>query len=97
VFVEAFVTQSSVEGFHVRILIGLSRLDESKRDAIAMRPGQHRLARELWSVIGTDDCRFASLRADAIEDPREVIAADGVLGCDRHCFVCTVVHDRQTL
>ena len=69
------------------------REQDSKCDAVAMRPGQHCLAGELWPIVRADDRRLTTLRADAIEDPREVIAADCMLGHDSHRFVRRIVHD----
>ena len=39
-FIQTFVTQSSVEGLDVGVLIRLARLDGPQREAIAMCPGE---------------------------------------------------------
>lgn len=38
VLVEAFITQPSVKGFDVRVLVRLTGLDQTKGDAVTMCP-----------------------------------------------------------
>lgn len=75
-FVQTLVTEPPVQRFDVGVLVWLAGLDQSQRDSLAMRPRQHGFAGELRAVVGADDGRCAALRADPVEDAREMVAAD---------------------
>src|SRR5688572_29905273 len=62
-----------------------------------MRPGEHRSAGELRTVVRAHYEWLATLRTDRVEDPRQMIAADRVLGHDRYRFVRRIVRDYQEL
>ena len=77
------------------VLIGLARLDQPQRHAIAMRPSQHRATAELRSVVGADHGRPAALRADTIQDARQVLATQAVLNNHRDRLVSRIIDDHQ--
>jgi hypothetical protein len=95
VLVQALIAQHAVEGLDVCVLIRLATLDQPQRHGIAVRPSEHRLAREFLSAIRADDRRSSSLRADLIEHAGELIAAHAVLDGDRHRLVRRIIHDHQ--
>lgn len=51
VFIEAFVTESTVERLDISILIRLTWLDKKQLHATPVRPCQHRFTAELFLVV----------------------------------------------
>ena len=59
VFVQAFVPLPPIEAPDVGVPVRLAGLDQPQRHPIAMRPAQHRLAREFLAVVAADNRRYA--------------------------------------
>ena len=97
ILVEAFVTESSVEGLDVGVLVGLARLNQAQGDAVTMRPGQHGPTGELLAIVGPDDRRPSAERTDLVQQSHQMVAADRVLWYHGHCLVRGVVDDGQAL
>lgn len=58
--VEAGVAELAIEAFDERVLGGLARLNEVQPDAGALRPQEHRFARELAAVVADQGARQAA-------------------------------------
>jgi hypothetical protein len=69
---QALISEAAVEAFDVRVLHWLAGLDEAQFHAVPGRPGLHRPASELRTVVGADDLRQAALGLDLVEHPRHV-------------------------
>ena len=95
VFVEALVTQLSVETFDVRVLDRLSRLNESQPYVVLVCPGIHRSADEFRAVIDGDDFRQPTGGSESIQNSSNAQPWQGMI--DLHCgaFSGHVVHDSQ--
>ena len=95
--VQAFVAQPTIEGFDVRVLVGLARFDQAQANAVTMRPGQHGPAGELLAIVGSDDRWPAAERADLVQQAHQVVTANRMLRNHGDCLVCGVVNDCQAL
>ena len=95
--VEAFVAQAAVERLDVGVLVRLARLDQAQLHATHMRPGHHRLAAELLSIVAADDLGQTTRLRQAIHHARHAQTGDGPLHLDDHRLVGGVIDDCQAL
>ena len=95
--VQALVAESAIEGFNVGVLVGLAGINESQRDAVAVCLSQNGLSCDTLAVISPDAGGLAPPSTDFIQQAREVLAPNRMLGNDRNGFVCGVIDDGQAL
>ncbi len=67
VFVEAFVSEGSVEALNKRVLNGFPRLDKLQLDAMLVGPAVEDFTGELGSIIGNDAGRMAPVSHETVE------------------------------
>jgi len=70
VFIQALVTQPSVERLDVGILVRFAWFNQAQCYVVHMRPGQHGASAELLAVVGTDHLWQTAGDGQPIEDSR---------------------------
>jgi hypothetical protein len=57
VFIEAFVTETTIERLDISILVWFARLDKKQPHATPMRPCQHRFTAKFLAIVWPDPFR----------------------------------------
>jgi hypothetical protein len=91
--VEQFVTDSTIERLHLRILGWLSRIAELQGNLLFRTPLQHRSAREFTTAIEAHGCRKTSLDIDRFENADDVASPKRKCDFNRQAFTGEVVND----
>ena len=66
VFVQAFISETSVERLNISILVRLSGLNQEQLHAALMRPGEHRPTTELFAIVRANGLRQAPVDNDPV-------------------------------
>ncbi len=91
--VEKFVAHATVEALAEAVLHRLSRRDKMPDDVVVLRPGEHRVRRELGPVVGDDQAGFATPFDQRRQFTRHAPTGDRGVGDRRQAFARHVVDD----
>jgi len=91
VFVQTFISESSVEGFDITVLLRFSGLDEGVFNLVTVAPLIQGNTGKLRSIIGVDTLRFASEFYEVVEYPADSMSADRAVQFDPKTLTSVIV------
>jgi len=95
VFVDAFVSKSTVEAFDEGVLRRLSWRNIVQLDLSFCGPCKHRKTGHLGAIIHHDGFWISAIERDALQNVRHAKPADRCVDFNRERFAREVVDDRQ--
>jgi hypothetical protein len=95
VFVQALVTEATVEALDVGVLDRLAGTDKAQAHSGLVRPGIEHLAFELRSVIHRDRQRQSAQIRQPLEHRHDPLPSDRRINLEHQALAAEVIHDRK--
>jgi hypothetical protein len=94
-WIQALVSQSSVETFHMRILNGLSWLNMDQFNPLLHSPGQEMTGGKFTAVVHADPLRLAAQGNHMVECSDDAPAGETSIHFQGQAFPCESVHHTE--